>query len=223
MCSNLLYGLTCDLDARNAENNTNAEGPNPQTLTPMYSIGTPSTSDENLFEDVIARTGDGTPTGISREEPLKDNLHLKILGIQNVDMHGDLTDGQLEAAAEMTKPDALKRLEESGDIVESETFFDSIESVPEIPKINMNDSIAVPSYSISSSSCNSECQPDSTEQADQNKEHRLKQVTSGLNSASDLERCNLDLFQENVHSLYGASEKLRIALQHLKLQLTMLR
>lgn len=172
---------------------------------------------------MIARTGDGTPTGISREEPLKDDLHLKILGIQNVDMHVDLTDGQLEAAAEMTKPDNLKRLEEPGDIVESETFFDSIESVPEIPNVNMNDSFAVTSYSMSSSACNSACQPDSNEQADRNKEHRLKQVPGGLKSASDLERCNLDLSQENVHSLYGASEKLNIALQHLKSQLTMLR
>lgn len=221
MCSNLSYGFTCDLDARNAENNTKAE--EPETLTPLYSIGTPSTSDENLFEDLIARTGDGTPTGISREEPLKDDSHLKILGIQIVDLHGDLTDGQLEAAAEMTKPDTLKRLEESGDIVESETFFDSIESTPEIPNVNMNDSFAVTSYSMSSSACNSACQPDSNEQADRDKEHRLKQVPGGLNSVSDLERCNLDLSQENGHSLYGASEKLNIALQRLKSQLTMLR
>lgn len=213
--------LTCDLDATNAENNARAEGPNPKTPTPLYSIGTPSSSDENLFEDVTTQTGNGTLTGISREEPLKDDVHLKILDqSQNVNLHGDLTDGQLETAAEMTKLEkSLKRLEGTEDIEESEMFLDSIENPPEILNVNMNDSFAVTSYSMLSSARNSTCQPGSSEQATPG----LKQVTGDVNSASDLERCNLDLSPESVHSLHGASVKLRIALQHLKSQLTMLR
>ena len=190
----------------------------------MYSIGTPSTSDENLFEDATAQTGDETLTRISREEPLKDDAPLTILGqSQKVNLRTDLTEGQLEGVADMTKLDkSLEGLEESGEIEESETFLDSIESAPEIPNLNRSDGFAVTSFSILSSVRDSACQPDSNEQADRNKGHGIKQVTGGLNS-SDLERCNLDLSQESVHSLHGTSEKLKIALQHLKSQLTMLR
>ena len=209
----------------NAENTTNAERPNPETPAPLYSIGTPSTSDENLFEDVTAQTGDETLTRISREEPLKDDAPLTILGqSQKVNLHTDLTEDQLEGVAEMTKLDkSLERLQESGEIDESETFLDSIESAPEIPNLNRSDSFAVTSFSILSSVRDSACQPDCNEQPDQNKEHGIKQVTTGGLNSSDLERCNLDLSQESVHSLHGTSEKLKIALQHLKSQLTMLR
>ena len=196
----------------------------------MYSIGTPSTSDENLFEDAKGQTDDSTTIGISSEEPLKDDVHLKILDqSQNAkDLHGDLTDasksGQLEAAAEMTKLDkSIERLEGTGDMLESEKFLDPDESPPEIPNIDTNDSFTVTCYSMSNSASDSIFQPESNEQVCENEEHRLKQVTGDLNSAADLERCNLDLSQGSVHSLYGASEKLRFALQHLKSQLTTLR
>lgn len=196
----------------------------------MYSIGTPSTSDENLFEDVKGQTDDSKPIGISREVPLRDDAPLKILrqGKNDKDLHGDLTDisisGQLEAAAEVTKLDkSLQRLEGTGDIVESAKFLDSIESPPEIPNVNRNDSFAVTSYSMSSGAGDSAFQPESNERVNQNKEHELKQATGQLNSATDLDRCNLDLSQGSVQSLCGASEKLRIALQHLKSQLTALR
>ena len=189
----------------------------------MYSIGTPSTSDENLFEDVTAQTGNDTPTGISREEPLKDEVQLKIFDqSQNGNLRGDLTDGQLEAGAEMTKLEkSLERLEGSGDIEECETFLDSIENLTGIPNVNANDSFAGTCYSMLGSAHDRtvSCWSDSNEQA----KPGLKHMTGDVNSASDLEWCNLDLSQENVHSLYGTSEKLRIALQHLKSQLTMLR
>lgn len=194
----------------------------------MYSIGTPSTSDENLFEDVKGQTDDSKPIGISREVPLRDDAPLKILrqGKSDKDLHGDLTDisisGQLEAAAEVTKLDkSLERLEGTGDIVESAKFLDSIESPPEIPNVNRNDSFAVTSYSMSSGAGDSAFQPESNERVNQNKELELKQATG--DSATDLDRCNLDLSQGSVQSLCGASEKLRIALQHLKSQLTALR
>lgn len=194
----------------------------------MYSIGTPSTSDENLFEDVKGQTDDSKPIGISREEPLRDDAPLKILrqGKNDKDLHGDLTDisisGQLEAAAEVTKLDkSLERLEGTGDIVESAKFLNSIESPPEIPNVNRNDSFAVTSYSMSSGAGDSAFQPESNERVNQNKELELKQATG--DSATDLDRCNLDLSQGSVQSLCGASEKLRIALQHLKSQLTALR
>ena len=187
----------------------------------MYSIGTPSTSDENLFEDVTAHTGNDTPTGVSKEEPLKDDVHVKILDqSQKVNLHGDLRDGQLEAATEMTKVEkSLERLEGTGDIEESEMFLDSIESPPEILNVNMNERFAVTSYFMSCSARDSTCQPDSSEEV----KPELKQATGDINSGSDLERCNLDVSQENVHSLYGTSEKLKIALQHLESQLKMLR
>lgn len=194
----------------------------------MYSIGTPSTSDENLFEDVKGQTDDSKPIGISREVPLRDDAPLKILrqGKNDKDLHGDLTDisisGQLEAAAEVTKLDkSLERLEGTGDIVESAKFLNSIESPPEIPNVNRNDSFAVTSYSMSSGAGDSAFQPETNERVNQNKELELKQATG--DSATDLDRCNLDLSQGSVQSLCGASEKLRIALQHLKSQLTALR
>ena len=211
----------CDLDAANAGNDTNAERPNPETPTPLYSIGTPSTSDENLSEDVTTQTGDDTLMGISSQEPFKDNAPLKILDHgQNVDCYDDLKDDQLEAATEITEPDkSWERLEGIGDIAESETFLDSIENPPEISNLNMNERFAMTGYSVLSSARDSTCQPDSGEQANPG----LKQLTGDVNSASGLKWCNLDPSQEKVHSLYGTSEKLKIALQHLKSQLTMLR
>ena len=219
LCAVLRKVPICDLDATNARNDTKAEGSNSETPTPLYSIGTPSTSDENLFEDVTTQTGDDTLMGIASQEPLNDNAPLKILDHgQNVGCYGDLMASQLEAATEITKPDEpLERYEATGDSTstESETFLDSIE----IPTVNINDRFAVTRHSMLSSARDSTYQPDSSEQANPG----LKQLTGEITSASDLELCNPDLSQEKVHSLYGTSEKLRIALQHLESQLTKLR
>lgn len=216
LCSNFKVPI-CDLDATSAGHDAKAEGPNPETPTPLYSIGTPSTSDENLFEDVTTQKVDDTLIGISGQEPLQNSAPLKILDHgQNVDHYDDLTTSQLEAATEITKPDeSLERCEASGDSAESETFLDSIE----IPNVNINDRFAVTSYSMLSSARDNTYQPDSSKQA----KPGLKQLTGDVNSVGDLELCNRDPSQEKMHSLYGTSEKLRIALQHLESQLTMLR
>ncbi len=222
------FTFTCYLDAATAENNTKPEEPTPEPPTPLYSIGTPSSSDENLFEDIKAQTEGSTPTGVSCVAALQDDVDLKVIAQSQGDqeLEDDLTDssksGHLETSSEMTKLqksfDVLlpQAAEETTDISESLKGLDPIENLPEIPNTKMDD------FTLSSA-VNSVFQPELNEEVDQKEEHELKQVIDDLNSATDLEWSNLDLPQRSVNPVAGASEKLRIALQNLKSQLTILR
>ncbi|KAL9958005.1 hypothetical protein ACROYT_G034966 [Oculina patagonica] len=210
------------------ENNTKPEEPTPEPPTPLYSIGTPSSSDENLFEDIKAQTDDSTLVGISGGAALQDNVDLKIVAQSQGDkeLEDNLTDssksGHLETFSEMTKlqksfdvslPQAA---EETTDVLERLKGLDSIENLPEIPNTKIDDRITL------SSAVNSVFQPELNEQVDQKEEHELKQVIDDLDYATNLERSNLDLSQRSVHPIAGASGKLSVALQRLKSQLKIL-
>ena len=197
----------------------------------MYSIGTPSSSDENLFEDIKTQADDGTLIGVSSGETLKDDVDvgLKIIAQSQNDkeLDDDLTDsslsGHLETASEMTKLQKSfevplpQRAEETDDILRRDKCLDSIGNLPEIHNIKVDDSFTL------SSAVNSAFQPEFNERVDQNEEHELKQVIGDLHSASDLESGDLDVLQGSEHPMDGASDKLNIALRHLKSQLTILR
>ena len=218
-----LYSLTCYLDAVTAK----PEEPNPETPTPLYSIGTPSSSDENLFEDVKAQVDDRAPIGISDKGTLKDDTGLKMLAQSQNDkeVNDDLTDlsssGHLETAFEMTKLQKSfevslpQNAEGTDETLEDDAYLDSILNPPENPNKDI-------SSSFSLSSATNTLQPN--EQVDQNEKHELReQVKGNLHSVADLERCNLDMSQRSLHPMGGGSEKLSTVLQHLKSQLSNLR
>ena len=225
---------TCYLiDAANVENSSKPEEPSPAPPTPLYSIGTPSSSDENLFENVKAQTDDSTLTGISSEGILNDNMVFNALaqGQSVKELDYNLTDayisGHLETACEIIKLDKSldvslpQRLEGADDILESDKYLESMEDPPEIPDIKMMDSFTV---TLNSELFNLQVESESNEQVDQHIiVHELKQTTGDLHSATGLESHNLDVSQGRAHPTDGASKKLNIAMQHLKSQLITLR
>lgn len=221
---------TCYLiDAANVENSSKPEEPSPAPPTPLYSIGTPSSSDENLFENVKAQTDDSTLIGISSEGILNDNMVFNALaqGQSIKELDDAYISGHLETACEIIKLDKSldvslpQRLEGTDDILESDTYLESMEDPPKIPDIKMEDSFTV---TLNSELFNLQVESESNEQVDQHIiVHELKQTTGDLHSATGLESHNLDVSQGRAHPTDGASKKLNIAMQHLKSQLITLR
>ena len=166
----------------------------------------------------------GIPSkGTLQDEFLALNISPQLQGDNFLD--DNLTDsaisGHLETASESACMEKLeKTLEVSNkqspegneNIFESNKYFDSVEDQPEVVDIDLDDSFAAASClnsAVESQVFTLQVGPESNEQNVQNVEDELKQGTLG----TALERCNLDV----------PSEKLDVALKHLKLQLTSVR
>ena len=239
--------ITLYLDAEDSENSRQPEGSTPIPLTPMYSISTPSSSDENLFQE--AETHSDTSNLIhvptSSEGALKGSRALDIQGqghdCENADVSMDVPGSE---NAEMD-PEATKLL--------GKGFQDSTPQAPERFDYSLEEdklsvlfqtSVALDGCSTltshtaqnigsKSEAANSQAELESDEEVDQNEEHdELQSSTGYLVSVTYIESPNLGVTGKDVclmdkpaaHSInVRGVDKLSIVLQHMESQLSTLR
>ena len=244
------YFATLFSDVKNLEETAKPEDSASVPQTPLYSIGTPSSSEENLFQDVEIRLRTGSLTEAVGEGTLKDDLALHV-DTQTKD-HSDKELGgtvdafkgeDLDVDSETTTLEKyfevpmLQDTEEISDSLEFDKLSDVLANPPS-PSLNLtlDDRSALPSCFAQDSGLEKEMADfqadlESTVDVDQNTEKEQQQPGDDVVSMIDMEKPGLNVNEKSAlkmgepnYSISISSEdKLSITLQQMKSQLATLR
>lgn len=213
----------------------------------MYSTGTPSSSEENLFLEVEASPDTGSLIAVSSEGRSKDHFSSDVRTQGNSDKElicimDASRDKKYDKDFEMTRLDRnveVPVLQELGGIVDSpqlDEFLDELQNPPVSQNVMLDDyscltSCAAQESDLEREMANLQAELESNEEADQNLEQELPQLTVDLGSSSSMESHHLDVSEKPVSQLsesnysinLSSMDKLIIALQCMKSQLATLR
>lgn len=229
-CLPFLDGYACCLldQTRATGGVTKLDEESGEPSTPLYSIGTPSSSDENLFEEMKINTTEGNVTETPSRESLKDldlNTSTPPQGdkvivdeFNPIDAVSDHSETASKSSCMEVQDKTLevsnntKSLEEDESIFESGKYLDSDEDLSKASGRRIDEGFAGETSlnsAVESEILTSHFTPGSNEQVKQNVEVEFKE-----------ERLVMD---QKKSDLEEPSKKLNNVLTHLKLQLTSLR
>lgn len=242
-----MHLTTLFLDAANVES-SRREDSSPAPLTPLYSIGTPSSSDENLFQEDDTHSDTSSAIAISSDATIKDDLTVdsRAQGHRKKELKGimDVSGGEnQDIDSETTRLDKYfevsmtQQSEVIDDRLELQKLPDVLENPPKMSSIMLDDSSTLPSYAAQSSALEREmadlqAELESNEEVDQNVEQELQQPIGSLISSTDLESTVFDVPEASVYPVgkpsnysisISSTDKLNITLQHMESQLATLR
>lgn len=229
-CLPFLDGYACCLldQTRATGGVTKLDEESGEPSTPLYSIGTPSSSDENLFEEMKINTTEGNVTETPSRESLKDldlNRSTSPQGDKIIVDEFNPIDAISDHLETVSKSSCMeiqdktlevsnntKSLEEDESIFESGKYLDSDEDLSKASGRRIDEGFAGETSlnsAVESEILTSHFTPGSNEQVKQNVEVEFKEERLVM----DQKKCDCE----------EPSKKLNNLLTHLKLQLTSLR
>lgn len=232
-------------DAANSETSAWSSVPTTTHQTTLYSIGTPSSSEENLCQDIDSHLDTGSPIASSGEATSKADIFDKDMQAPN--HSNDVLKGIVNASTD-ENPGGITRLDKSFAVlvlqesagtdgsVELQTLSDMLQNPAEVSDVVLDDYSSlirddVQIGDFEREMMNLQSDIESNVNVDQNVDRKLPQSTGDVELSASVETPLLDLTQKSTSEMtksnysfsLSSEEKLSIALQSMESKLATLR